>query len=102
MALVFDWWRRFGASRPLHGTAHDALMAMPGFFMALVLQLGAVGLRDWSGGVVFFTSGTPEPGASLLPYPSSLLVASTETRRFSASRRASPSHGGSCRARASS
>ncbi|MEA2481861.1 MAG: hypothetical protein QOJ07_3783, partial [Thermoleophilaceae bacterium] len=24
------WWRRFGADRPLHGTAHDALMAAPG------------------------------------------------------------------------
>jgi 1-acyl-sn-glycerol-3-phosphate acyltransferase len=24
-----QWWRRFGPSRPLHGTAHDALMAMP-------------------------------------------------------------------------
>jgi 1-acyl-sn-glycerol-3-phosphate acyltransferase len=24
------WWRRFGAERPLHGTAHDALMAAPG------------------------------------------------------------------------
>src|SRR3954467_7348017 len=23
------WWRRFGEERPLHGTAHDALMAMP-------------------------------------------------------------------------
>src|SRR3954465_3167392 len=23
------WWRRFGEGRPLHGTAHDALMAMP-------------------------------------------------------------------------
>src|SRR4051812_33858022 len=23
------WWRRFGESRPLHGTAHDALMAAP-------------------------------------------------------------------------
>lgn len=29
-SLVFDWWRRFGRARPLHGTAHDALMAMPG------------------------------------------------------------------------
>jgi 1-acyl-sn-glycerol-3-phosphate acyltransferase len=26
-----QWWRRFGSSRPLHGTAHDALMALPGF-----------------------------------------------------------------------
>jgi 1-acyl-sn-glycerol-3-phosphate acyltransferase len=24
-----QWWRHFGESRPLHGTAHDALMAMP-------------------------------------------------------------------------
>jgi len=24
-----QWWRRFGEERPLHGTAHDALMAMP-------------------------------------------------------------------------
>src|SRR3954469_19073268 len=23
------WWRRFGPERPLHGTAHDALMAAP-------------------------------------------------------------------------
>jgi 1-acyl-sn-glycerol-3-phosphate acyltransferase len=23
------WWRHFGPSRPLHGTAHDALMAFP-------------------------------------------------------------------------
>jgi 1-acyl-sn-glycerol-3-phosphate acyltransferase len=23
------WWRRFGTERPLHGTAHDALMALP-------------------------------------------------------------------------
>jgi 1-acyl-sn-glycerol-3-phosphate acyltransferase len=25
-----QWWRRFGDSRRLHGTAHDALMAAPG------------------------------------------------------------------------
>jgi 1-acyl-sn-glycerol-3-phosphate acyltransferase len=25
----FQWWRRFGEDRPLHGTARDALMAMP-------------------------------------------------------------------------
>jgi 1-acyl-sn-glycerol-3-phosphate acyltransferase len=25
-----QWWRRFGPDRPLHGTAHDALMAAPG------------------------------------------------------------------------
>lgn len=24
-----QWWRHFGSGRPLHGTAHDALMAMP-------------------------------------------------------------------------
>jgi 1-acyl-sn-glycerol-3-phosphate acyltransferase len=24
-----QWWRRFGAERALHGTAHDALMALP-------------------------------------------------------------------------
>jgi 1-acyl-sn-glycerol-3-phosphate acyltransferase len=24
-----QWWRRFGRKRPLHGTAHDALMAAP-------------------------------------------------------------------------
>lgn len=26
----FQWWRQFGEERPLHGTAHDALMAAPG------------------------------------------------------------------------
>jgi 1-acyl-sn-glycerol-3-phosphate acyltransferase len=25
----FQWWRHFGPERPLHGTAHDALMAAP-------------------------------------------------------------------------
>jgi 1-acyl-sn-glycerol-3-phosphate acyltransferase len=25
-----QWWRRFGRARTLHGTAHDALMALPG------------------------------------------------------------------------
>jgi 1-acyl-sn-glycerol-3-phosphate acyltransferase len=28
--FVFDWWRRFGAERVLHATAHDVLMAAPG------------------------------------------------------------------------
>jgi 1-acyl-sn-glycerol-3-phosphate acyltransferase len=28
--FVFDWWRRFGAERVLHPTAHDVLMATPG------------------------------------------------------------------------
>ena len=33
-----QWWRRFGMERPLHGTAHDALMATPligGYFRAM-------------------------------------------------------------------
>ncbi len=28
--LCAQWWRRYEGSRVLHGTAHDALMAMPG------------------------------------------------------------------------
>src|SRR4051795_5010825 len=28
--IGIHWWRRFGAERTLHGTAHDALMAAPG------------------------------------------------------------------------
>jgi 1-acyl-sn-glycerol-3-phosphate acyltransferase len=28
--IGIHWWRRFGSERPLHGTAHDALMAAPG------------------------------------------------------------------------
>ena len=28
--IGIHWWRRFGDERPLHGTAHDALMAAPG------------------------------------------------------------------------
>src|SRR3954471_1630574 len=28
--IGIHWWRRFGTERPLHGTAHDALMAAPG------------------------------------------------------------------------
>ena len=28
--LCAQWWRRYGEQRILHGTAHDALMAMPG------------------------------------------------------------------------
>jgi 1-acyl-sn-glycerol-3-phosphate acyltransferase len=27
--IGMQWWRHFGAERPLHGTAHDALMAAP-------------------------------------------------------------------------
>jgi 1-acyl-sn-glycerol-3-phosphate acyltransferase len=28
-AVGIQWWRHFGTDRPLHGTAHDALMAFP-------------------------------------------------------------------------
>ena len=28
-AVGIQWWRHFGSGRPLHGTAHDALMAFP-------------------------------------------------------------------------
>jgi len=28
--IGIHWWRRFGSGRPLHGTAHDVLMAAPG------------------------------------------------------------------------
>ena len=28
-AVGIQWWRHFGTERPLHGTAHDALMAFP-------------------------------------------------------------------------
>ena len=28
--FVFNWLQRFGKQRPLHGTAHDVLMALPG------------------------------------------------------------------------
>src|SRR5919204_3143808 len=28
-AIGIQWWRHFGQDRPLHGTAHDALMAFP-------------------------------------------------------------------------
>jgi 1-acyl-sn-glycerol-3-phosphate acyltransferase len=28
--IVWSWWRRFGEQRTLHGTAHDALMNLPG------------------------------------------------------------------------
>src|ERR1700677_2579002 len=29
VTVGLQWWRRFGPDRPLHGTAHDALMAIP-------------------------------------------------------------------------
>ncbi|MEA2282519.1 MAG: hypothetical protein QOK21_3126 [Solirubrobacteraceae bacterium] len=61
-----QWWRRFGEERILHGTAHDALMAMPGigaYFRSMgVLPAGADSIaaalaagRDvalWPGGEV--------------------------------------------------
>ncbi len=28
--IGIQWWRHFGRDRPVHGTAHDALMALPG------------------------------------------------------------------------
>lgn len=42
-----------------------SLMAMPAFFLALILQLLAVQLRGVTGGVVFYTSGIPDDGATL-------------------------------------
>jgi peptide/nickel transport system permease protein len=45
-----------------------ALMAMPGFFMALLLQLFAVKLRDATGSPIFYTSGIPEPGSGLVEW----------------------------------
>jgi peptide/nickel transport system permease protein len=45
-----------------------ALMAMPAFFMALMLQLVAVKIRDTSGAIVFFTSGVPDDGASAIDW----------------------------------
>lgn len=43
------------------------LMAMPGFFLALLLQILAVELRSMTGHVVFYTSGIPD-GGGLLPW----------------------------------
>ncbi len=45
-----------------------SLMAMPGFFLALLLQLLAVKLRSWTGGVVVYTSGIPDTGASMVEW----------------------------------
>lgn len=45
-----------------------ALMAMPGFFMALLLQLFAVKLRDMTGSPIFYTSGIPEPGTGIVEW----------------------------------
>src|SRR5437660_5420372 len=46
--FVFDWWRRFGADRVLHATAHDVLMATPGlgdyFRMAGVIPASRAGV----------------------------------------------------------
>lgn len=50
------------------------LMAVPAFFLALILQLGAVGLRDAFGAPIFFTSGTPEPGAGLVAWSQRLTL----------------------------
>src|ERR1700739_3318168 len=39
-----QWWRRFGQDRQLHGTAHDALMAIPlvgRYFRAMGVLLAA-------------------------------------------------------------
>ena len=44
-----------------------SLMAMPGFFLALLLQIVAVQLRTWTGHVVFYTSGIPD-GGGLVPW----------------------------------
>ncbi len=44
------------------------MMASPAFFLALVLQIGAVWLRDTTGGVVVYASGVPEDGGTLLEW----------------------------------
>ncbi len=41
-----QWWRHFGRSRALHGTAHDALMALPGvggYFRRMGVRAGRAG-----------------------------------------------------------
>jgi hypothetical protein len=41
-----QWWRRFGSERTLHGTAHDALMAIPGvgrFFRSMGVLPACIG-----------------------------------------------------------
>lgn len=50
------------------------LMAMPGFFMALLLQLFAVKLRDATGSPIFYTSGIPEPGAGMTEWVQRLVL----------------------------
>ncbi|MDQ6649136.1 MAG: acyltransferase family protein [Actinomycetota bacterium] len=37
----FQWYRHFGADRPLHGTAHDVLMSLPGWG-AFMRKIGTV------------------------------------------------------------
>ncbi|GAC1327012.1 MAG: lysophospholipid acyltransferase family protein [Mycobacteriales bacterium] len=37
----FQWYRHFGAQRPLHGTAHDVLMSLPGWG-AFMRKIGTV------------------------------------------------------------
>jgi 1-acyl-sn-glycerol-3-phosphate acyltransferase len=42
-----QWWRHFGSSRTLHGTAHDALMALPGVG-AYFRKMGVIPARSHS------------------------------------------------------
>jgi 1-acyl-sn-glycerol-3-phosphate acyltransferase len=42
-----QWWRHFGSSRPVHGTAHDALMALPGVG-AYFRKMGVIPARSHS------------------------------------------------------
>jgi peptide/nickel transport system permease protein len=44
------------------------LMAVPAFFLALLLQIFAVKLRDWTGGVVFYTSGVPDETGNIVDW----------------------------------
>jgi 1-acyl-sn-glycerol-3-phosphate acyltransferase len=43
----FQWWRHFGRTRILHGTAHDALMAFPGV-SAYFRRMGVLPARSHS------------------------------------------------------
>jgi peptide/nickel transport system permease protein len=51
-----------------------SLLAMPAFFMALLLQLLAIALRSASGHVIFFTSGTPESSGDLVGWAQRLFL----------------------------
>src|SRR5918994_1996779 len=49
----FQWWRHFGAERPLHGTAHDALMAAPlmgAYFRKMGVLPAAPASSGWRSG----------------------------------------------------